>query len=503
MNTVQTDPRDAFFDVSALKAGMESRAGRASILVLAMAGLKLVLHLGSTIVLARLIPPEEFGIASLAMPIAVIAMNLSQFGLAQPIVQMPTVTHRLVSTLFWVNLLLGALFGGALVAGSGAAARFYGVPEVGPVFAVLGLSVVMTAILTQYIAILRRKMHIRLLEYGALAAFALSVAAAVVAAFLGASYWAVILQQVLQGVLTVAIFAFHTPWLPSRPRLRDLREARSALSFGGNVALSNLLEQASHALPVILIGRLYSPLEAGLYQRSSTLARLLPTRAVSPLASVFVSSLSRVQDDPAAFRSLFLRMMTRLNMIMMPIGVLAFTCADIVVPVVLGQDWAASAPILAWLCLMLLQNTLDQGVNWALIASGASRSLTAISALSLVIVCVAMYAIGNGGDIVLIAMVLMLSNTFVRQPVLAWLGITHTHLDLETVIRGYLLDLGLAVVAIVLVTAVRGSIVGGGDFVELAASIAIVVLLFAARVMANAELRADVLKLVFITAARR
>lgn len=501
MTMAQPDPRDAFFDVSALAKGAEGRAGRASILVLAMSVLKLSLHLGSTIVLARLIPPAEFGIAALAMPIALIAMNLSQFGLAQPIVQMKVVTHQLVSTLFWVNLALGALFGGALVAGSGAAARFYGVPEVGPVFAVLGLSVVMTGILTQYIAILRRKMNIRVLEYGALAAFAISVVAAIVAALLGASYWAVILQQVLQSVLNVAFYAIYIPWLPSRPRLRDLRAARGALNFGGNVALSNLLQQVSQALPVILIGRFYTPLEAGLYQRSSTLARLLPARAISPLASVFVSSLSRVQDDPVAFRSLFLRMMTRLNMIMMPIGVLAFTTADIVVPVVLGPEWAAAAPVLAWLSLVMLQNTLDQGVNWSLIACGASRQVMLYSVVGFALMGATLATVGFEGEIVHIAMALMLVNQFVRQPILVLFAVRHTHVTAGVVLRGYVLDLAVAVGTILAVMGLRAAMPAGA-LAELGASIGVVVAIFSARAMADKDLRGDLRKAA-LTALRR
>ena len=101
-----------YFDVSHLAQGNAQRAGRAGRLVLIIAAFKLVAHLASTIILARLVPPEEFGIAALAMPVVLIAISLSQFGLVEPIVQRPVITHTLVNSLFWANMALGVGFGG-------------------------------------------------------------------------------------------------------------------------------------------------------------------------------------------------------------------------------------------------------------------------------------------------------------------------------------------------------------------------------------------------------
>lgn len=486
------DPRDAYFDVSHLKEAAARRAGRSSMLVLTLAAAKLVLHLGSTIILVRLIPPEEFGIASLAMPIALIAMNLSQFGLAQPIVQMPDITHRLVSTLFWVNVVLGVAFGGLLAAGSGLAARFYGVPEVAPVFMALGVSVVFTSILTQYIAILRRRLQIPLLEYGSLVAFAGAITIAIVAALLGASYWAVVLQQLSQAVLNVVIFAAGTRWFPSPPTRINLREARGALKFGGNVAVFNLTQQISLALPTIMVGRLFTPLETGLYQRAQTLANLLPARTASPLASVYVSTFSRLQDDAPAFRAMFERVVTRMNLLLMPAAVVVFVTSDIFVPVVLGQNWAPMAPVLAWLGLIMLQITLEQGLTWSLIACNGSRYLLYYAGWGLALMC-ATIALTIGQGIVTLAMGIIVMNQCLRVPLLAVFALRQTHLTLRDLLRGYGIDLVLALAAIGAALGLR-ALMPEGAALQFFGAAGLVALIYLGRVLADPGLSRDVFK---------
>ena len=493
-DTTPPDARDAFFDVSDLEKGAGGRAGRASILVLAMSLLKVVLHLGSTVILARLVPPAEYGIAALALPVAIIVSNMAQFGLAQPIVQMKVVTHALVSTLFWVNLALGVFFGTLMVAFSGLAARYYNTPEVGPVFMVLGISVLFSSILTQYIAMLRRRMQIKLLEYGMLVSFALSLVIAVIAAFFGASYWAIVLQQTLQPVLNVLIYAVYLRWVPSSLLKTDLRTARGALNFGGNIAIANLLQQIGQALPVILIGRHYTPFEAGLYQRSNTMARLIPARAVTPLASVFVSTLSRLQHDGPAFRAMFQRMLMNMNLILMPLGVLAFTTSDILVPLALGPDWAPTAPVLAWLCLLLLQNSFDQGVTWALNACGASRQIRTTGVIGLILVIAVLAVVGFDRPVVVLAATLMLANQFIRLPINAVLALRHTHVDMKTILRGYVLDLAVAGGAIGLVLLLRHEMAAAAPWVQLGAACLLVAILYAIRIVVDPEIRRDVVR---------
>ena len=496
-----SDPRDAFFDVTGLKAAATRAVGRSTALVLTLSAIKLVLHLVSTVVLVRLIPPAEYGVASLAMPVAVILMNLSQFGLVQPIVQLHEVSHRLVSTLFWVNLALGILFGGGMALGAPAAAAFYNEPRVAPIFVVLGITVVFTSLLTQYIAILRRRLQVRVIEYGALAAFLGAVVLAVAAAVLGASYWAVIVQQVAQTVLTVAIYAACVPWRPSAPWHADLRGAREALNFGGNVAGHNLIQQISLALPTVLIGRVYGPFETSLYQRGTTLAALLPARTTTPLATVYIPTLSRMQEDPESFRRTFVEGLVRMNIILMPVAVMTFVTADIFVPTILGRDWAALAPVLAWLGLIMLQVTLNQGLSWSMISCGASRHLLYSGFLGLALVSITL-ALALPYGIIAVAASVIIVNQILRLPITAALALRTTHLTPKTLWQGYGIDLTVAVAAIGIAVLLRKSL-DTASWSEFAFTAMLVLAIYTVRVVLTPDLRRVALKPLTALSRRR
>jgi PST family polysaccharide transporter len=493
---VSPDDYRAYFDVQHLTGETGRRAGRAGRFVLIVAGLKLIAHLASTIVLARLVPPAEFGIAALAMPVVLVAISLSHFGLAQPIVQRPEITHTLVNSLFWANTGLGLTFGGAVALLAWPAAAFYGEPKVAPVFMVLGLSVVFASMLTQYVALLQRRMEIRVLEFAGLASFLASIAVAVVAAWFGASYWAIVLQHLLQSVFLLAILACRSPWRPSGLGDTDFRDARSALSFGGHVAVHSLLQQFSQMFPVVMLGRVAGPLETGLYYRSQTLSNLLPARLVAPLAAVFIPSLSRTDADPEAFRLLFFRMTTRISLLTMPAGLVLASCADLVVPTLLGPEWAETAPIMAWMSILLFQSSALQGLGWAMIAAAAGRRLM-ISGLAgaAVVVGATLLALGQGQPVSHVAAAVMLAHFLLALPVMGLLALGCTPLTALCLIRACLTDLLLAglILLVLLETRIILDWHGAAEFVLCGA---IILGAYSVRLALNKELRRDLLTFV-------
>lgn len=491
---MNSDAYRAYFDVSHLTEGTGKRAGRAGRLVLIIAAFKLVAHLGSTIVLARLVPPAEFGIAALAMPIVLVAISLSQFGLAQPIVQRSEINHTLVNSLFWANTGLGLAFGGMVALLAWPAAQFYGEPKVGPVFVALGLSVVSASILTQYVALLRRRMEIRALELIGLTSFLASILIAVVAAWLGASYWAIVLQHMLQSVFMVLILAARSPWRPSGLRQTDFRAARSALSFGGNVALHSLLLQFLQMFPVIMLGRVSGALDTGLYYRSHTLANLLPARLVEPLAGVFVPSLSRTYADPMAFQALFERMTTRISLLVMPVGIILASCADLLVPTLLGPEWVATAPVMAWMSVLLFQSPALQGLTWAMIAAAASRRLMISGLIGAgVVVCATLLSVGQ--PVAQVAATVMLSHLFLALPVMGMLAVSKTPLTVLCLLRACVVDLGLAGVILLVLLEARVLLDWSG-WAEFAMCCAVVLAAYGLRVALNKDLRRDLLTFV-------
>lgn len=380
------DERDRFFDVSGLKGQVGKLSGKGGAFTLLSSLIKVILLLGTTAILARLIPPSEFGVVALAMPVLVIGSNLSQFGLAQAIVQKQDVTHALASSLFWLNAALGLGVGLCMALLGWPAMGYFDEPRVGLVFPALALSVLLGALSAQYLAIYWRQMRIRELEILNLLAIVVATGSAIIAALLGASYWAIVVQQVVLPLATLTILALRMGWLPSRPRLLPWEKIRQSVKFGGHLAVFNLLYQCAEGLGTILSGRVFTQLEAGLYFRSWNLASMPGAMLLIPLGGGFIPALSRVQDSRAEFEALFARILSRITLIIVPIGVAVCIAAPEIILLMLGPDWIAAAPVFAILGLRILLGPFSNAFRWALLSHGKSWLMSRAAVFHLLLV---------------------------------------------------------------------------------------------------------------------
>ena len=426
-----SDPRDAIFDVSQHKGQLGAAIGRSARAVLVVALLKVMMALVTTGVLARLVPPAEQGLVALAMPAVLLATGLSEFGLAHAVVQRPHVTHNLVSTLFWVNVALGLFLATGVVLLGFPAAWFYEQPGVTPVFFGLAPYILFTVLDTQYVAILRRQMRIRRIETCSLAATILGSLLAIAVAWAGAGYWALVVQLVMAEFFNMVFLVASARWLPSGPLKIDLKASAEALRFGSFLAAERLLTEFSREMQIIVIGRAFGAVEAGLFYRSQTIAQMPSRRITTPLSGAFLPALARLQDDPAGFRAMYRRQVSRANLIMVPIGLLICSCADIMVRIMLGRDWAATTPILAWLGLLPMTALTLSSFSWALVACGHSRALFRFRVLGASLMFLALLA-GVWVGLMGLVGAYVITLVFIQGPILASVALRYTPLTLTT-----------------------------------------------------------------------
>lgn len=442
---ITADRRDAMFSTAALSQdSLSGRATRGAVLTVVSTGIKVAVQFGSIAILARLVPPGEFGVVAMAMPIVAIAVSLSRFGLSQAIVQRPDVTHALATTLFWANLGLASVIGLAVLLLSPLAASFYGDARVPGVFAALTLSVLFGGAVTQYMGILQRQMRFKAIEACMLAAEIAAMAAAVIAAALGASYWAIVLQHVLLQGITLIGLVIATRWVPSPPPLvaARWRQARSSLALGGYLAGFGLLNQVVHGLGTVISGRTLGDVAAASYFRAWTLGYFPEGRVGSPLAGVFIPSLSRAKDTPETFEILYATLLRRLSLFVMPVGAVFLASGDAIVAILLGPEWTASQPLLMWLGLMALQAPLSTSLNWALTASGATRLLMLHGVLSLALVGGALI-VGATYGLVAMTAAYALTGLLLQGASLLWFAHRGTTLRVGRVAARYARDVAV------------------------------------------------------------
>ena len=233
---------------------------------------------------------------------------------------------------------------------AGPLASFYGEPEVQPLFVVVSLGFLVSALGTTHMSLLVRDMEFRRLELRQIAATLVGAVVGITIAIADGGAWAIVGQQLAEAVTSTALLWYLTPWSPSftfsRGTLRRLG------GFAGNVFAENLLYQAGRSLSSLLIGRFLGASAVGVYVLATNVILVPFSRIAAPLQQVFFPAFSQMKDDRERLADVWIRATRMVGLVSIPslIG-LAIVAPDFV-QVVLGPRWAEAIPVIQILALV-------------------------------------------------------------------------------------------------------------------------------------------------------
>ncbi len=348
--------------------GLKAKTIHGGIARFAAQGASFCLRLVSLTVLSRLLEPRDFGLVGMVTAFTGVLDLFRDFGLSAATIQRRTVTQEQISTLFWVNLLVGALLGFLTVALAPAVADFYHEPRLVAVTMVLGAGFLLNGAGIQHGAILQRQMRFTALAVINTASLIAGIAIAILGAIAGYGYWALVGMTValpLTGTIGCWIAA---AWVPKLPQKRT--GIRSMLGFGGALTLNGLLAYLAYNLDKVLLGRFWGAGALGIYGRSYQLVNIPTANLNSAAGEVAFSALSRLQDDPYRFRSYFLKGYSLVLAMTIPITVACMLFAADIVRVLLGPKWGASAEILRLLAPTILIFSIINPIGWLMTSLG-------------------------------------------------------------------------------------------------------------------------------------
>ena len=173
------------------------------------------IRLVTVAILARLLSPADYGVAAIAIALAMFAPTLADMGMGSALVQVERATQRVRSTTFWAGLAFGIGLSALLAASAVPVGMFLGDPQVGTMVAVGGLTFAICSIGSTSQAVFMREMKFRSIELRYWFAIAIASAIAVIAAAGGAGPWALVLQQIVLLATFTAALWWRTSWRPS------------------------------------------------------------------------------------------------------------------------------------------------------------------------------------------------------------------------------------------------------------------------------------------------
>jgi PST family polysaccharide transporter len=353
---------------------LKGRTIRGSLVRLCAQGATFLLRVGSLMLLSRLLDPKDFGLVGMVTAFTGALTWFRDFGLSSATVQHATVTDEQLSTLFWINLILGALLALVVLAMAPAVAAFYHEPQLFGVTAVLGTAFLFNSAGVQHSAILQRQMRFTALATISIVSLLVSTAIAIAGATAGYGFWALVAMTVTFPLIATIGFWLATRWVPGMPH--RCAEIRGMVQFGGILTLNGLVAYLAYNIEKVMIGRFWGADVLGLYGRAYTLVSIPTDNLNSTVGEVAFSALSRLQDQPIRFKSYFLKGFSLVLGLTLPITIACAVFADDVVFVLLGPKWKDTITIVRLLAPTIAIFAIINPLGWLLYSLGlVARSL--------------------------------------------------------------------------------------------------------------------------------
>jgi PST family polysaccharide transporter len=343
-----------------------------------------VIAVPTSIIMARLLTPEDFGIAAAATFFIVLSARLTQLGFNAAIVRIKELRSDHTSSVFVVNLVLGVLTYLTLLAAAPYIGTFLKSEAAGDLLPIAALTFLINPLGTVPAALISRRMQFRYNTVSDWSDALLSAGVSIVLAMRGYGFWSLVYGQLAGTVLRVALKVYLTKWWPE---LRVSREAlRELLSVGLGLQTKRLLEYATSNLDTLVVGRVLGMTWLGFYDKAFTTMNRIVNRLT--LGQAYFRIFSIIHEEPLRFRRAYSRLVLTISVIGLPAFAAAIVVARPLFILMYGQKWAPAVLPFQLLCAGGILKLLNAYASQANEASGhiwAQARCQALGTLCIVI----------------------------------------------------------------------------------------------------------------------
>lgn len=303
-----------------------------------------------TIILARLLSPEIFGLVAMATIAFELSNCVVNSGLSQALIRSKAVTAADLNTVFIANLILSGLVYAGLFFSAPFIADFYGQVELISFIQVVGIVVLVNATKVVQIAILSRAMNFEAQAKASTIGVVISGIVAIYMAYVGWGVWSLAAQMLVSALVSAFVLWMASTW---RPAFQFSMESFIRLfAFGKNLLAETFLQILSDHSYVLVIGRVFSAELTGLYFIAQKITQLVSYQLTSAVQQTTFPALSTLQDDDAGLRAKYRQILQIMMIMIAPVMALLAGLATPLFNLLFDDRWHPAVPYLQLLCVV-------------------------------------------------------------------------------------------------------------------------------------------------------
>lgn len=336
---------------------------------------KIFCQIINLVVLARLIPPNEYGLMAMAGVIVALGFLFRDMGTSAALIQKQNLTEDLKNAVFWLNILTGSVLGFGIAITSPFVADYFRQTELIPVLLLLALSFPITSFSSSHLALMERQSQFKRIAYIESLSSLFATILAVAAAYNGCGVYSLVVQALVNASISSFLIWNASKWNPSIYGYKYLKEIKQIFGFSGNLVAFNFINYFYRNADRWIIGRTMQISILGAYDLAYKIM-LFPLQTLTfVIGRALFPIISRLQDDQEKFNETFIKITVLIAMISFPLMTGLFVLREDFVHIVFGSKWYMVADILFWLAPIGILQSLNSSTGSILMAKGKTSIL--------------------------------------------------------------------------------------------------------------------------------
>lgn len=349
---------------------------------------RLAVSFGTSVMLARLLLPSDFGLFTMTYMAAELAQLFAAFGFGSAIIQQQTTKPSVLNSCFWANIAIGLVVSGGLLASGPLVEMYFRVDGIAPLLLPLALNMLLGAGMVVPQSLLTQRLQFKQLTAAQVTGSLASALATIAAAAAGFGVWSLALQPLVGNLVTGGMMLAYSSWLPERRF--NFEDIRPLLNFSNNLLANNFIDFIARNLPVLIIGRVLGAAAVGFYGMATGLTGMVVFQISSVIVRVLFPTLSALKDDPRALREAWFKATSAIAVLAWPVMAGAIATAPDLLLVVFGERWSPSIVPFQVLCVLMSVQAVATTSSTVLMAMGRADLMLRITVISAVAYAIAL-----------------------------------------------------------------------------------------------------------------
>ncbi|MBD3616873.1 MAG: lipopolysaccharide biosynthesis protein [Gracilimonas sp.] len=309
-----------------------------------------IIQFFTTIILARILLPEDFGTVAMVSIFFAISMILIDSGFSQALIREDEISERDKATTFYINFITAIFLFIVLWVFAPLISEFFQEPVLLWMTRFMAFTPIFFSLTIVQRALYSHRINFRTQAFIYLISSALSGVSAVILALYDLGVWALASQYVLLSFVTSFLFWGINPWLPKG--FIDKESFKKLFGFGSNLMLTGLISVTFREVYKVIIGRLYSTSLLGFYAQAENIKNVVSDNLVSVLVRVTYPALSKVKDDIERLKDGYRKILKVTSLFIFPAMIGLILVAEPMIVTVIGEKWLESVPIVKLLAIL-------------------------------------------------------------------------------------------------------------------------------------------------------